>query len=112
METLEDFVARLSKDVGCYYHLLPGGSHPIKRNNTRQRGQMGVFGFVEKGGGRFRIRTFEDAASRAGVIDLFDENSANGIFGSSAAIIFARNGSKGDDYKKAVKALTAIKDLK
>jgi hypothetical protein len=112
METLSDFVARLGKDVGCYYHPLQGGSYPLKRNDTMQKGRMGVFAFVEKVGDQFRTRTFEDAASRAGVINLFDETKANGIFGYSAAIIFVRNGSKGGDYKKAVKALKAIKDLR
>ncbi len=70
METLADFVARLSKDVGCYYHLLKSGYFPLKRNNTMQKGKMDVFGFVK---GKFRVHTSYDAANRANVQDLFDQ---------------------------------------
>jgi hypothetical protein len=49
MESLEDFVARLSKEVGCYYHQLKkSGLYPLKRNNSMQRGTMGVFAFVKE----------------------------------------------------------------
>ena len=47
METLADFVARPSNEVGCYYHRLEkSGRYPLKRNNTIQRGELGVFGFI------------------------------------------------------------------
>jgi hypothetical protein len=44
METLADFITRLNKDVGCYYHLIQAG-YSINKYNTNQRGRMGVFGW-------------------------------------------------------------------
>ena len=53
METLAEFVERLSKDVGCYYHRLHAGYYPLKRNNTMPPKRMECFGFVRELRGQF-----------------------------------------------------------
>jgi hypothetical protein len=111
METLADFVARLSKDVGCYYHLLPLGAYALKRNNTMQRGQMGVFGFIRKMGDVFRIHTSEETTIAAGIHHLFDGTINKLFFGSPGSYIYLINNSIGEDYQRAVTAFTAIKNL-
>ena len=111
METMADFVARLSNDVGCYYHQLRSGLYPLKRNNTMQRGNMDVFGFVKELRDRFRIHTSEDAANTAGVLHLFDGTRERLWFGRTGAFIYVMKASTGKDYEKAVTAFKAIKDI-
>jgi hypothetical protein len=111
MEALADFMARLSKDVGCYYHLLQTGYYPLKRNNTMQKGKMGVFAFVKELGGRFRIHTFEDASIRAEVNNLFDGSKDGLFFGERGSFMYVEKGSNGDDYQRAVIAFKAIRSI-
>lgn len=59
-EDLETFVGRLSRDVGCYYH-KNRRSYSLQKYSTDQRGQMGVFGWVEKRRtrGSFLVTTYK-----------------------------------------------------
>ncbi|MFZ2089841.1 MAG: hypothetical protein WAU47_14820 [Desulfobaccales bacterium] len=112
METLADFVARLSKDVGCYYHRLKkSGLYPLKRNSTMQPGEMGVFAFVLEQRDRYRIHTSEAAAGTAGVIQLFDGTRERLWWRETGTFIYVRKGSIGDDYRRAVTALKAINNM-
>jgi hypothetical protein len=87
METLLDFVARLSKDVGCYYHQLQSELYPLKRNNTMQRERMGVFAFVLELRDRFRIHTSEEDANTAGV-QTFLMEPEKGYGGVKLALLY------------------------
>ncbi len=112
METLAEFVARLSRDVGCYYHYIEASTlYPLKRNNTIQSGEMGVFAFVKKSRDRFRIHTSEADAETAKVIHLFDDTRERLWWLETGAFIYVRRDSFGEDYQKAVTAFTAIKNL-
>jgi hypothetical protein len=112
METLAEFVARLSRDVGCYYHYLGiSRPYPLKRNNTMQPGEMGVFAFVKKSRDRFRIHTSEAAARTARVIQLFDGTRERLWWLETGAFIYVVRDSIGDDYQKAVTAFKVIKNL-
>jgi hypothetical protein len=112
MESLADFVARLSNDVGCYYHQLKkSGLYPLKRNNTMQRWRMDVFGFVKELRDQFRIHTSEDVARTAGVLDLFDGTRERLWYGKIGASIYVRKSSNGKDYQSAVTAFKAIRSI-
>jgi len=123
MERLKGFVERVSESLGCYYHLNGGGFYSLKRCESDQKGQMGVFGWVRelKRGDLFRIETYEGLGDRAGVSDLADEVRKSMYIvsknkdpdGKGTRILFnVGKGSHGEDYQKAVRALRAIKVLK
>ena len=48
MEGLKGFVERVSESIGCYYHLNGGGFYSLKKFESDQKGQMGVFGWVRE----------------------------------------------------------------
>lgn len=122
MESLKGFVERVSESIGCYYHLNGGGYYSLKKFESDQNGQMGVFGLVRelKRGDLFRLETYEGLGDRAGVSDLADEVREGMHFvskkkdpdGKGTRILFnVGKGSHGKDYQKAVRALRAIKVL-
>jgi hypothetical protein len=122
MERLKGFVERVSESIGCYYHLTGGGLYSLKKFESDQKGQMGVFGWVRelKRGDLFRIETYEGLGDRAGVRDLADEvregmhivSKKKDPDGKGTRILFnVGKGSHGEDYQKAVRALRAIKVL-
>ena len=122
MERLKGFVERISESIGCYYHLNGGGFYSLKKFESDQKGQMGVFGWVReiKRGDLFRIEAYEYLGDRAGISDLADEVREGMHFiskkkdpdGKGTGILFnVRKGSHGKDYQKAVRALRAIKVL-
>ena len=123
MESLKGFVERVSESIGCYYHLTGSGFYSLKKFDSHQSGQMGVFGWVRelKREDLFRIETYECLSDRAGVSDLADEVREGMHFiskkkdpdGKGTGILFnVRKGSHRKDYQKAVKAFRAIKVLK
>ena len=123
MERLKVFVERVSESIGCYYHLNGRGFYSLKKFESDQKGQMGVFGWVHelKRGDLFRIETYEGLGDRAGVSDLADEVRKSTYIvskkkdpdGKGTRILFnVGKGSHGEDYQKAVRALRAIKVLK
>ena len=115
METLADFVNRLSKAIGCYYHQTPKAKiYSLKKYDTTQRGIMGVFGWVveKKRENKFEIESYKDWADKASVTHLADKIHNRGIFnkGVVGILFYVMRGSHRDDYKKAVTALNAIKE--
>jgi hypothetical protein len=110
METLAEFVCRLSKSVGCYCHPCNSGYFSLKKSNTDVKGRMGIFAYVLelKRKGLFRVDTWERFATRAGVTDRADEQRRDLMWGRPGICFFVRRGSIGDDYQKAVNALIAI----
>ena len=123
MESLKGFVGRVSESIGCYYHLTGSGFYSLKKFESDQKGQMGVFGWVRelKREDLFRIETYGYLGERAGVSDLADE-VRGGMYitskkkdpdGKGTGILFnVRKGSHGDDYQKAIQALRAIMALR
>ena len=123
MERLKVFVERVSESIGCYYHSNGGGYYSLKKFESDQKGQMGVFGWVRelKRGDLFRIETYEAIGDRAGVSDLADEvregmhivSKNKDPDGKGTRILFnVGKDSHGKDYQKAVRAFRAIKVLK
>jgi len=122
MERLKGFVERVSESIGCYYHLTGSGFYSLKKFESDQKGQMGVFGWVRelKRADLFRLETYEGLGDRAGVRDLADEvregmhivSKKKDPDGKGTTILFnVGKGSHGEDYQKAVRALRAIKVL-
>src|SRR3974377_476900 len=106
MESLEDFVVRLSKDVGCYYHKTKKSRYyTIKKYNSMDHGKMGHFGWIDELIRKrvFRIESYKDMADKVKVTDLSDEIKKNRHFqkGVDAVIFYVQNGSHENDYKKA-----------
>lgn len=120
METLNEFALRLSRDVSCYYHSNSATKlYSLKKYDTNSRGKMGVFGWVQelKRKSLFRIDTYRFLAVKAGVAELGDEikkgmhyiSEKDDLEGKATGISnFVKNGSNGEDYKKAVKLLKAV----
>ncbi len=113
METLNEFVKRLTNAVGCY-------SHPCKycvslqKAKSSVRRQMSVFGWVEvlKQKRAFRISTYKDLAEKAGVMDLVDGERANMHWERTGVFFIVKHSSTGADYKKAMRALSAVMRFK
>ena len=76
MESLGDFVKRLSGSIGCHYHLNRSNVYSLKKSDTDKRGKMGVWGWVSelKRKDLFRIDTYKRLGDKAEVSAL-----ANGI---------------------------------
>jgi len=116
METLEDFVVRLSNDVGCYYHKTKKSRYyTIKKYNSNYRGQMGHFGWVDEliRDGIFRIESYKDKADKVNVTKFADAVKKNRIYqkGVDGVLFYVKKESHGDDYQKAMTSLKAIVDL-
>jgi hypothetical protein len=122
METLENFVVRLAKEVKCYYHQCKSNKYSLKKVDTNQRGGMGVFGWVEekKRNDVFEISTYKTLGDKSNVTHLADRVvpgmhyiSKKKDGGEATGIVFCiQKGSGGRDYQKAVQALRAILPLK
>ena len=114
MESLDNFVTRLSKSVGCYYHPRDSGIFSLKKVNTDIRGAQQVFAWVQerKRTGLFRIDTYKHFAEEAEVIDLADGEISDMHWGIPGVFYIVKKSSTGEDFQKAVKALRAILLLK
>ena len=120
MESPEVFAIRLCDEINCYYHLTRSGHLiSLKKFNTDEHGKMGVFGWIRelKRKDLFEISTYKHLGDDAGVSELADKIKEGMHYisknkdseGTGAGIVFfVKKGSKGEDYKKAVKALRAI----
>lgn len=121
MEGLKDFVERLCKDVGFYYHLCERvHQYSLKKYNNKPK-QMGVFGWVRelKRRGQFEITIYKITGDALKMTKYADETKEGSIYlskdddpeGKSKALIFyVDRESSGEDYQKSVKALKAIMD--
>lgn len=120
MESLHEFVVRLSKAVECYYHSTTKAPlYSLKKYDTDEHGKMGVFGWVRelRRKNSFEISTYWYLADMAGVAELADlikdgmhfiskDNDPEGK--GTGIAIYVKNGSNGVDYQKAVKVLRAV----
>ena len=122
METLGGFVARLAKEVKCYYHRCKSNKYSLKKNDTNLRSRMGVFGWVEekKKTKLFEISTYKTLGDKSNVSHLADKVvpgmhyvSKKKDGGEGTGIVFCiQQGSAKIDYQKTVQALKAILLLK
>ncbi len=118
METLEDFVVRLVKDVRRYYHACKSNKYSLKKVDTNLRGRMGVFGWVEekKRNNAFEISTYKTLGDKSNVSHFagrvvpgmhFASKKKDG--GEATGIVFCiQKGSMERDYQRTVQALRAI----
>ncbi|MDA8423573.1 MAG: hypothetical protein M0Z89_09605 [Nitrospiraceae bacterium] len=70
MESLEEFVNRLVKDIHCFYHTNRSGKvYSLKKYDSNQRGKMGVFawGLELKRKDKFEIATYKHLGDEVGV---------------------------------------------
>jgi len=122
IESLEKFVVRLSKSVGCYCHPCKSGIFSLKKVNTDLKGRMGVFGWVRevKRMNAFEISTYKKLGDRCKVTHLSDRqvpgahyvSKKDDVEGAGIGIVFyVQRGSTGKDYEKVVQALIAIINL-
>lgn len=114
METLEDFVSRLSHAVGCHYHSNQSSSrYSLKKNDSNHRSRMGVFGWVEerKRKSNFEVCSYKDLGDKMGVSHLADLVKLRYIWEKTGILFYVKSDSEGEDYKKIVKALKAILTL-
>lgn len=114
METLNEFVERLSKNVGCYSHPGKSGIVSLKKNKTSIHGDMKVFAWVLelKRKGIFKVVTYKDLAEKAGVDELADGEKPKMNWVHTGIFFFVKKDSKTDDFNRAVTALTAILKIK
>ena len=119
METLAEFVVRLSQSIGCYFHLCNSGIFSLKKVNTDIKGRMGVFGWVRelKRINAFEISTYKKLGGKSNVTHLADKEvpgmhyvskKDDGEGAGTGIVFYVQRGSAGEDYQKAVQALIAI----
>ena len=116
METLDQFAARLSRQVGCFYKSNKV-TWSLKKYPSASRGRMGVFAWVgeRKKSDRFRVSTYKCLADEQGIRDADeekcgaqwvpkgqDDGQANGL------AFYVRKDSSEYDFQKAVRALRVI----
>ena len=123
METIEDFVQRISKALSCHNHLTQSGNlYSLKKFNSNRRRRMGVFGWVKelKRKGLFEISTYKHLGDKARVSDLADKvkegmhyvSKKKDTEGKGTGLIFyVKKDSDRDDYKKTTKAFREIIEL-
>jgi len=114
METLHEFVERLSKNVGCYSHPCKSGIVSLKKNKTGLHGDMGVFAWVRelKRKGIFEVATYKDLAEKAGVRDLSSGEKPKMHWNHTGIFFIVKKDSKENDFQKTIKAFTAILKMK
>ena len=122
METLEEFIPRLTERVRCFFHKCKSERYSLKKADTNLKGRMGVFAWVEerKKDNKFEIGSYKNLGDKSNVTHLADKIvlGANFVskkqdFGQGTGITFyVQKDSRGPDYEKAVEALKAILSLK
>lgn len=114
MESLKEFVGRLSKSVSCHYHPNKSGIYSLKKHHTGQPRHRNVFAWVLELKRRdcFRVDTYKKDTDRIGLTDLADVVVPKQQYGIEAgADFYVRKGSFGEDYQKTVRVLRAILPL-
>jgi hypothetical protein len=122
METLEEFIPRLTERVRCFYHKCKSGVYSLKKADTNLKRRMGVFAWVgeRKKDNVFEIQSYKKLGDKSNVTHLADKIVPGAIFvskkqdfGQGTGITFyVQKDSRGPDYEKAVEALKAILSLK
>lgn len=118
METLEEFISRLTERVRCFYHKCKSGVYSLKKADTNLKGRMGVVAWVreQKRENVFEISSYKKFGDKSNVTHLADKIvpgahyvSKKKDYGQGTGIFFyVQKGSRGQDYQKAVEALKAI----
>jgi hypothetical protein len=118
METLEQFVKRLSESLDCYSHANKK-VYSLKKYNSDIKGKMGVFGWASEKvrHDRFVVSTYEYLADSNGKAEA-DEVKCGAHFvsrnkdqGQGTGLYYhVTRGSSGRDFQKAVRALKVIRD--
>jgi endonuclease III len=110
METLAEFVVRLSQSIECYSHFCNSGIFSLKKVDTDIKGRMGVFAWVSelKRKAIFRVGTDRDLAELAGVSELANGEKPRQDWNKTGVFFCVNKGSTDEDYQKAVRALRAI----
>ena len=117
METQADFVIRLSNDARCHFHKNKTPRHyTIKKYNTMVHGEMGYLGWVIE---KVRKNYFwlclpKDLTDKANVSHLADKSGDGRIYqrGKKDASFYIVRNSRGEDYQNAVRAVSAIKEVR
>ena len=118
VETLEQFVARFSQQVGCYYKENQA-NYSLKKYPSNVRGRMGVCGWVveRKLSDQFVISTYKHLADEQAIRDADKERvgahyvPSNADSGQGTALYYwVCRGSAGKDFQSAVRALKKICD--
>ena len=110
MESLADFVERLSRAVGCYYHKGERQRYSLKQHNSLIRDKMCVFGWVSNRvtQDRFVVSTYKRWAN-ATAVNHANKVNPKGQFGAQAELVYyVAHGSRGSDYQKAATALQVV----
>ena len=113
---LEEFVMRLCYEVGCYYHKTQANYYSLKKYDTEQRGQMGVFGWVQEliRNKKYKISTYKILGDKAGVSHLANAVKENMHYSKRGIglIYYVEKESVAEDFRNTVKALKAIMAIK
>ena len=122
METLGEFIPRLTKRVRCFYHKCKSGVYSLKKADTNLKGRMGVFAWVRelRRDDKFEISTYKKLGDKSNVTHLADKivpgmhyvSKKQDVGEGTGIVYYVQKDSRGPDYDKAVKALKAILSLK
>lgn len=114
METLENFVQRFSRSVGCYYKKNKSSCSLLKYD-SHYRNHMGVFGWVSERTtmGLFVVSTYEYLVDAQAIAEADGRrpgahfvSKRNDRQGNATGLSYrVRRDSRGDDYDEAVRAL-------
>ena len=82
METLGEFIHRLTKRVGCFYHKCKSGVYSLKKADTNLKGKMGVFAWVgeRRRDNVFEISSYKKLGDKINVTHLADKIVPGAIF--------------------------------
>lgn len=115
-ESISDFAARVSRDVGCYF-TQNKTNYNLKKNNSNTSGRMGVFAWINerKRSSQYWITTYKCLADNNAIANADKVKtgmhfiSAKDDDGRATGIIFyVSYGSTGRDYHKAIGALRTV----
>jgi hypothetical protein len=122
METLGEFIPRLSEKVRCFYHKGKSEMYSLKKADTNLKGRMGVFAWVRelRRDKVFEISTYKKLGDKSNVTHLANKivlgmhfvSKEKDIGEGTGIVYFVQKDSRGPDYEKAVEALKAILSLK
>ena len=122
METLKEFIPRLTERVRCFYHKCKSEMYSLKKADTNLKGRMGVFAWARelRRDDKFEISTYKTLGDKSNVTHLADKIVPGMMFVSkkqdvgegTGIVYYVLKDSRGPDYEKAVEALKAILSLK
>ena len=104
METLIDFVKRISAETKCFFHVTKSGVISLKKNDTFERKDMGCLGWVSerKRQNKFCFQTSKNKAFMARVTERFDVEKENIVYAQPGLELYVDSGSHKGDYKNLI----------